>query len=63
MRVNYKLYACGLSPHDEDSSFKTFINETMKVVVIHSPVFTTFFYFVWDIILVSLVYKIKLYSH
>ena len=27
MGVNYKLYACDLSPHDEDSSFTTFINE------------------------------------
>ena len=28
MGVNYKFYACGLSPHDKDSSFTTFINET-----------------------------------
>ena len=28
MGVNYNLYACGLSPHDKDSSFTTFINET-----------------------------------
>ena len=28
MGVNYKLYACGLSPRDEGSSFTTFINET-----------------------------------
>ena len=28
MGVNYKLYACGLSSHDEDSSFTAFTNET-----------------------------------